>query len=374
MNKKINILAISHSFLKKINTELYSVLKNKYNFDIRLISPKSHIDFKKKINPDFSAKEVDIDIFFYKTFFNHLRLKIYKNLLSTIKKEKITHVFLDVDIISLQSIILIIFSYFLNYKICYFSNENNIIDEKYFFKKKIKVLLLRTIKYFFKSQIFKIFCYTKQIKENLDYCDLKEKTIIIPLGFDSKKFNRHSRLPKDKVFRISYFGKIEPKKGVHTLLKALKLLSFDNWVFNLDLFEVNDLNYYRIIKPYLINLKKDKKLKIIKCDHNNINKFMKQTDLAIVPSEWNEQYGRVIQESAACGSIVIGSRVGAIPEILISEDFIFEQGNIVSLKNKIEDVFVNYNDLRIKFNEIENTINLTRSIDVQAKKISEIFY
>ncbi len=374
MKKKINILAISHSFLKKINTELYSVLKNKYNYDIRLICPQSHIDFKKKINPDFSAKDVDIDISFYKTIFNHLRLKIYKNLLSTIKQEKITHVFLDMDIISLQSIILIIFSYFLNYKICYFSNENNIIDEKNFFKKIIKVFFFKMIKFFFKSQIFKIFCYTKQIKENLDYCGLKKKTIIIPLGFDNKKFNRHSRLPKDEIFRISYFGKIEPKKGVHTLLKALKLLSFDNWVFNLDLFEVNDLNYYKIIKPYLINLKKNKKLKVIKCDHNNINKFMKQTDLVIVPSEWNEQYGRVIQESAACGSIVIGSRVGAIPEILINEDFIFEQGNIVSLKNKIEEIFVNYNDFRIKFNEIENTINLTRTIDTQAKKISEIFY
>ena len=183
MNKKINILAISHSFLKKINTELYSVLKNKYNYDIRLICPQSHIDFKKKINPDFSAKDVDIDISFYKTIFNHLRLKIYKNLLSTIKKEKITHVFLDMDIISLQSIILIIFSYFLNYKICYFSNENNIIDKKFFFKKKIKVFFFKVIKFFFKSQIFKIFCYTKQIKENLDYCGLKKKTIIIPLGF-----------------------------------------------------------------------------------------------------------------------------------------------------------------------------------------------
>ena len=143
MNKKINILAISHSFLKKINTELYSVLKNKYNYDIRLICPQSHIDFKKKINPDFSAKDVDIDISFYKTIFNHLRLKIYKNLLSTIKNEKITHVFLDMDIISLQSIILIIFSYFLNYKICYFSNENNIIDEKNFFKKIIKVFFFK---------------------------------------------------------------------------------------------------------------------------------------------------------------------------------------------------------------------------------------
>ena len=126
-----------------------------------MICPQSHIDFKKKINPDFSAKDVDIDISFYKTIFNHLRLKIYKNLLSTIKQEKITHVFLDMDIISLQSIILIIFSYFLNYKICYFSNENNIIDEKNFFKKIIKVFFFKMIKFFFKSQIFKIFCYTK---------------------------------------------------------------------------------------------------------------------------------------------------------------------------------------------------------------------
>ena len=32
MNNKTKILAISHSFLKKINTQVYLVLKNKYNF------------------------------------------------------------------------------------------------------------------------------------------------------------------------------------------------------------------------------------------------------------------------------------------------------------------------------------------------------
>ena len=374
MNKKINILAISHSFLKKINTELYSVLKNKYNYDIRLICPQSHIDFKKKINPDFSAKDVDIDISFYKTIFNHLRLKIYKNLLSTIKKEKITHVFLDMDIISLQSIILIIFSYFLNYKICYFSNENNIIDEKHFFKKKIKVFFFRMIKFFFKSQIFKIFCYTKQIKESLDYCGLKEKTTIIPLGFDNKKFNRSFRAQNNQKFMISYFGKIEPKKGVHTLIKALNLLDFDNWVFTLDLFDISSLGYYKSLKSDLIKLNHSNKLKLIKCNHDNINKFMKQSDLTIVPSEWNEQYGRVIQESVACGSVVIGSKVGAIPEILIDEEFMFEPKNVFLLKKKIEYIYFNFENLRSKFNKIEDLINLNRSIDSQAKLINEIFY
>ena len=374
MEKKIHLLVISHSFLKKINTEIYSVLKNKYNFKVKLICPQFHKDFKKKIYPDFEKKEVDIDISFKKTIFNHLRFKIYKDILSNIKRENISHVFLDMDIISLQSIILIFFSYFFNYKICYFSNENNIISETHFLKKQIKIFFYNLIGKTFKSKIFKIFCYTHQIKNNLDYCGLKNKTMILPLGFNDKLFNKNYRSENKSKFIISYFGKIESKKGVHTLLKALNLLNFDDWIFSLDLFEVNNLGYFRSIKSDLIKLKQKNKLKLIKCNHNNINQFMKLSDLTIVPSEWNEQYGRVIQESAACGSIVIGSNIGAIPEILINTDFIFKPSDILSLKNKIEDIYFNYNNYRTKFDLIENYINLNRTIDTQAKLISKINY
>ena len=373
MENKIKILAISHSFLKKINTGMYLVLKNKYNFDIKLVCPKFHIDFNKKIYPDFTADEIDIDITFSKTIFNKLRFKIYKNLLKKIKNEKINHILLDIDIISLQSLILIIFSFFFNYKISYFSNENNIIQEKNWIKKKFKTFFMRTFNFFFKSKILKIFCYTQQIKNNLDYCGLKEQTIIVPLGFDSKKFNRISRLQNNQKFMISYFGKIEPKKGVHTLLKALNLLTFENWIFTLDLYEVSSLNYFKSIKSDLNKLYKNNKLKLIKCNHDNINKFMKQSDLTIVPSEWNEQYGRVIQESAACGSIVIGSKIGAIPEILIDDEFIFEPKNAFLLKKKIENIYFNFEFLRTKFDKVEQIINEKRSINNQAKLINEIF-
>lgn len=373
MENKIKILAISHSFLKKINTEMYLVLKNKYNFDITLMCPKFHVDLNKKIYPDYTADEINIDINFSKTIFNNLRLKIYKNLFNKIKLKKFNYIFLDIDILSLQSLIIVIYSFFFNYKICYFSNENNIIEEKYFIKKLSKIFSLKVFNFLFKSKILKIFCYTKQIKNNLDYCGLKEKTIIIPLGFDNKKFNRQSRVKNEK-FMISYFGKIEPKKGIHTLIKALNLLSFDNWIFTLDIFDVSNLNYYKSMKSDLIKINNANKLKLTKCNHNNINQFMKMSDLTIVPSEWNEQYGRVIQESAACGSIVIGSRVGAIPEILIDEEFIFEPKNYFLLKKKIEYIYFNFENLRSKFNKIEHFINLNRSIDNQAKLISGIFY
>ena len=76
----------------------------------------------------------------------------------------------------------------------------------------------------------------------------------MPLGFDSKKFNRNLRVQNNQKFKISYFGRIEPKKGVHTLIKALNLLNFDNWIFTLDIFDVSSLDYYKSIKPDLIKL------------------------------------------------------------------------------------------------------------------------
>ena len=47
---------------------------------------------------------------------------------------------------------------------------------------------------------------------------------------------------------------------------------------------------------------------------------MQNSHLTVIPSEWNEQYGRVIQEASVCGSVVIGSNIGSIPEILMKKE------------------------------------------------------
>ncbi|MDB4192956.1 glycosyltransferase [Candidatus Pelagibacter sp.] len=368
MTKNIQLLVISHSFLKKINTSLYSVLKHKHNIELKLISPKSHYENNKVIQPDYKNDELDLDITFKETLFNHLRFKIYKDLIGSIRRQNIKNIILDMDLLSLQSIILLFYSFYFNYKVSYFSNENNILLEKKFIKK----LSYKIINFIFKSKIQKIFCYTNQIKDNLNFCGLKDKTLVIPLGFNNKVFNRTLR-NKNSNFVISYFGKIEKKKGIHTLLKALKLLDIKDWVLNLDIFDIENLNYYKSIKNDLKYLKKTGRLRLIKCNHGDINTFMQKTDLTIVPSEWNEQYGRVIQEAAACGSIVIGSKIGAIPEILMQDSFIFEPKNANSLKNKIQDIYYNFSAYREKFFFTENYINNNRSIDTQAIIIKKAF-
>ena len=110
------------------------------------------------------------------------------------------------------------------------------------------------------------------------YCGFEKQATLMPLGFDDKKFKKIDKINTNSKFIISYFGKIEKKKGIHTLLKALKLIEFDDWIFHLDIFDIQSLNYFRLIKPDLIHLRKINKLKLIKCSHNNINTFMQRTD------------------------------------------------------------------------------------------------
>ena len=374
MSQNIHLLSISHSFLKKINTDVYSLLSKKFNLNVTLVSPTFHFEGKKKIKPDFKENEIDIKIITKKTFFNHLRFKIYRNLISEIKKNKITHLLLDFDIMSLQSIILIVYSFLYDYKIFYYSNENNIIKEKHIIKKIIKIFFYRLFSLLIAKKLINIFCYTKQIKENLDYCGFKEKTKIVPLGFNNKIFYRLPSNFNENIFIISYFGRISKKKGLHTLVKALNKLNLDKWIFYLDIFEIDNISYYKSIKQDLKNLNKNKKLKIIKASHNDIHNYMKKTKLTIVPSEWNEQYGRIIQEAAACGSIVVGSNVGSIPEILIDKEFIFKDGNVNELKEKIEDIYYNYKFYRKKFDLIENNIISNRTTFNQAKIIFDSIY
>lgn len=56
-------------------------------------------------------------------------------------------------------------------------------------------------------------------------------------------------------------------------------------------------------------------------------------DVAVVPSTWDEPFGRVVVEALATGRPVAGSRVGGIPEILTGplERFLFERGDAAGL-------------------------------------------
>jgi glycosyltransferase involved in cell wall biosynthesis len=215
-------------------------------------------------------------------------------------------------------------------------------------------------------------CISKQIKENYNFLGYKKKTILIPLGFDEKIFYLRKK-KKNKLLNISYFGRICYQKGLHTLISAVAKLNFD-FKLNIDIDQIDDADYFKgLINQCRQNLI-FKKIKFIKCDHFTISKYMSISDLIVVPSIYQEQYGRVIQEGVASGSLVIGSNVGAIPEIISDKDLIFERENhealailITKLNNKLF--------YKNKFKKLYNLIMKKRSLKNQVKILikSEVF-
>jgi glycosyltransferase involved in cell wall biosynthesis len=66
---------------------------------------------------------------------------------------------------------------------------------------------------------------------------------------------------------------------------------------------------------------------------------MNGIDALVLPSRtvptWKEQFGRVIIEAHACGTPVIGSDSGAIPEVVGEGGVIFAEGNVAQLAETI---------------------------------------
>ena len=368
--KKNKILVISHTFAKKINFSFYEKLSNSKLFEIICVGPKFYYMNNKKIYPDFKSKNLDSKLNFKKLILKNKksRLFYFKDLTKLIKSENPDVILVDNDPISLQSFIVIFYSFFFNFKICYFSLENDLLNifKKKSLKKILKIILLFISNFLVKGWVHKIFCFTNEIKNNYDFLGYKNKTSVIPLGYNEDVFKLRKKQKKNYI-TISYFGRISKKKGILTLLKALNHLKFDNWIFMIDMYHIDDKEYFIQLKPYLTDLSKRKKLKKINCDYFEISKFMSKSDIVVLPSEHPEQYGRVIQESVASGALVIGSNVGGIPEIINDKKLLFEPGNYMQIAKIIDKLFYDKNFYNQKLKKTYNNIHKKRTISKQVE-------
>ena len=368
--KKNKILAISHTFVKKINLSFYKKLCDSKLFKIICVGPKYINIENKKIYPDFKVKSLNSQLNFKKLSLKNKKSRFFyfKGLPKIIKKEKPDFILIDNDPISIQSLIIVYYSFFLNYKICYFTLENDLlsISKKVSLKKILKIIILTTSNFLIKRFVYKIFCFTNEIKKNYDFLGYKNKTAVIPLGYNENVFKLRKG-KKSNYFIISYFGRITKDKGLLTLLKALNHLKFNNWAFMIDMEHVVDKKYFNQLKPYIKKLTKRKKLRIVRCDYFAISKFMSKSDLVVVPSEYPEQYGRVIQESVASGALVIGSDIGGISEIIKDKKLLFKPGEYMQIAKIINKLYYDKNFYKQKLQKIYKNIHKQRTISKQAE-------
>ncbi|MBM6382796.1 MAG: glycosyltransferase family 4 protein [Paenibacillus sp.] len=135
----------------------------------------------------------------------------------------------------------------------------------------------------------------------------------------------------DQPLEIGYFGQLTEVKGVQYLIEAVKQLN-EQIVGKLFIFGDG---------PMVEELKgisgSDPRIKFMgKLDKSQIPLKMRDMDLTIVPSTWNEPFGRVVIESYQVGTPIYASRVGGMSEILLdAEQFSFAPHSVEDITKSI---------------------------------------
>ncbi|MBD2872145.1 glycosyltransferase family 4 protein [Paenibacillus arenilitoris] len=137
-----------------------------------------------------------------------------------------------------------------------------------------------------------------------------------------------------KPLRVGYFGRIEQEKGVNEIVDAVRSLPKE-----------------KVERLYVCGEGKLKEELSAACgDDGRIvftgkvkpaeaRELMAKVDVTVVPSIWEEPFGRVIIESYQVGTPVYASAVGGIPDVVMNRGFLFAPGSSGAIQDKLMDYY-----------------------------------
>jgi glycosyltransferase involved in cell wall biosynthesis len=103
-------------------------------------------------------------------------------------------------------------------------------------------------------------------------------------------------------------GRISPEKGIELLIDELMKDTSLNW--KLTIGGTGDGDYVASLKARY----NDPRVRFL--GHVDASSFLRELDVLVVPSRWNEPFGRVIVEAYSQGIPVVGANTGGIPEVI----------------------------------------------------------
>jgi len=175
----------------------------------------------------------------------------------------------------------------------------------------------------------------------------KEKSVILPTLFNKEILRGDLDLKYEKF--ALYIGRIEPEKGIMTLLNA-----FIGTDFSLKIIGFSSTDY----SNKLINYLKDKNHNVEflgKMEFIQIQVYLSKCLFTIIPSECYDNLPNTLLESFAMKKCVVATNIGSLSEYIedMGNGLLFEYKNYLSLREKIEILFKN-TELAIKLGDKAN--------------------
>jgi glycosyltransferase involved in cell wall biosynthesis len=158
---------------------------------------------------------------------------------------------------------------------------------------------------------------------------LSKKHLIV-YGIDTTKFKPITERENNAIPQILFVGRLVPEKGCDVLIEAMKDLKREKLLFTLSIcgdgFSRQQLQ--SLVSKHELNSA------VTFCGGlygQNLIRIMQQSDIAVVPSLWDEYFGLTAIEAMSCGLPVIASNVGGLGGIVSETGFVFERGDVHGL-------------------------------------------
>jgi len=233
----------------------------------------------------------------------------------------------------------------------------------------IRARLIRNVYKFFAKRQSAIVCISKFqgkiLKEN-GFSNIK-------VIYNSMEFKSYRKVKKQNY--ILFAGRLTPGKGSQFLFEALP--AFLKKFTNFKIIVVGEGFLKKKLKKIAQESGFLSQINFLgKTDHKNLMKFFSRASLTIIPSLWQEPFGRVALESISYGTPVVVTNRGGLPEIIgkLKIGLVSDTNPQNLSSNLIEaiernnyfqtNIQKNFSKLKQKF-QIENTqkyINLYKSL------------
>lgn len=163
--------------------------------------------------------------------------------------------------------------------------------------------------------------------------------VIPQFGVDTHLFRPTTKALTGRTRSLGYVGRLVPEKGVDLILKALAELLKDgvsNWRMDI----VGGGPEQASLEALSAELGlRDRVTFTGQMPSMRMPVFFRQLDVLLVPSltrpNWKEQFGRVLVEAMACGTVPIGSDSGAIPDVIGDGGLITREGDATALTHAL---------------------------------------
>lgn len=196
---------------------------------------------------------------------------------------------------------------------------------------------------------------------------------VVPPPVNLDQFRYKEPAVQTTLFTVGYAGRLVDEKGIDTLLWALSDLN-DSVRLRL----AGDGSARHRLEKMARELGVYERVAFLgSIPHERLAEFYHDCDVIVLPSKkqpnWQEQFGRVLIEAMACGTPVIGSNCGAIPEVIGNAGLLFSEGNAAMLADKIQ---LLQNDFKLQRDlSFRGRIRVEREFSAEkiAKKLNQHF-